>query len=263
MLIISGEFDLSIGSTFAMVPLTFLVVMENGVPMGLALPLAILIGPIFGFINGLITTKVLVPSFIVTLGTMKIYRGLTLTISGGVPRTFLEENFVTKALGGGNLFGVVDMPAIWLIIFAVIGYIILHKTTFGFKTYATGGNLEAAKISGIKTDRIKIINFCLVGTAAGFAGLVSLFFTSTTSGTMGAGYELDAIAVSVVGGAMLTGGVGSILGTFLGAFILSEIRNGLILNMVNTFLQEASLGFVIILAVIINTWVGRTGRRKQ
>lgn len=266
LLMISGEFDLSIGSTFAVAPILFIELLYREVPLGLALISSLLIGPLFGYINGLMVTKTKVHSFIITVGTMMVYRGVALVISGGWPKSLdmigVSDSLIIKALGGVRLFNIIPTPIIWFISSVIICWIILTKTTHGFKTFATGGNIEAARISGINTDMVKIINFMMVGALAAFAGIVSLTYLGTSSPTMGSGYELDAIAATVVGGTALGGGTGSVIGAFFGAFILAEIRNGLVLNMVNVYIQQAALGAVIIVAVIINTQVFRRIRGR-
>lgn len=265
LLMISGEFDLSIGATFAVSPILFVDLVSRGFSVGIALILSLLIGLLFGFINGLIVTRTRVHSFIITVGTMMIYRGVALVISGGWPKSLdmigASDNLIIKALGQGRLFGIIPTPILWLIISVIICWIILAKTTHGFKIFATGGNIEAAKISGINTNMIKIINFMIAGFLAAFAGIISLSYLGTSSPTMGSGYELEAIAATVVGGTALGGGVGSIIGAFFGTFILAEIRNGLVLNMVDVYYQQAALGVVIIIAVIINTQIFRRLRR--
>jgi len=265
LLMISGEFDLSIGSTFAVAPILFVDLISREFPISIALILSLLIGLLFGFINGLIVTRTKVHSFIITVGTMMIYRGVALVISGGWPKSLdmigASDNLVTKSLGQGKLFGIIPTPILWFIAAVIICWIVLTKTTHGFKIFATGGNIEAAKISGINTNIVKITNFMIVGFLASFAGIISLTYMGTSSATMGSGYELEAIAATVVGGTALTGGVGSIIGAFFGTFILAMIRNGLVLNMVDVYYQQAALGAVIIIAVIINTQIFQRLRR--
>ena len=159
LLIISQEFDLSVGSIFGAVPISFTVIMEYGLSIWTALPIALLIGPFFGLINGVLTTKMKIPSFITTLGTLMIYRGVALVVGGGYPRTLAVSNWLTFVLGGGTLFGFLQMPIIWLLLITAVGITLLQKTSYGFKVFATGGNVQAAKVSGINTDRIKITNF--------------------------------------------------------------------------------------------------------
>lgn len=265
LLMISGDFDLSIGSTFAVVPVLFADLLFRGFSMGTALTLSLLIGPLFGLINGFLVTRTKVHSFIITVGTAMIFRAVALIIAGGWPRSLdsigVSNHFIIKMFGQWRLFGTIPVPILWFIAIVVICWIILSKTTHGFKTYATGGNLEAAKISGINTDMVKIINFMIAGFLAGIAGLISLSYLGTSSATMGSGYELDAIAATVVGGTALTGGAGSIIGAFLGTLILSVINNGLVLNMVDVYYQQGVQGAVIIIAVIINTQIFRRLRK--
>ena len=265
LLMISGDFDLSIGSTFAVAPVLFVDLLFRGFPMSVALISSLLIGILFGLINGVLVTRTKVHSFIVTVGTSMIFRAVALVIAGGWPRSLdsigFSNNLVVKMFGQAKLFGIVPVPIFWFLATIVVCWIMLSQTTHGFKTYATGGNLEAAKISGINTDLVKIINFMIAGFLAGFAGIISLTYLGTSSATMGSGYELDAIAATVVGGTAITGGAGSIIGAFLGVFILSVIRNGLVLNMVDVYYQQGVLGAVIIVAVIINTQVFRRLRK--
>ncbi len=259
LLMISGEFDLSIGSTFAVAPILFVDLMSREFPISLALILSLLIGTLFGFINGLLVTRTRVHSFIITVGTLMIYRGVALVISGGWPKSLdvigVSGNFVIKALGQGRLFGIIPIPIFWFIAIVIICWIVLAKTTHGFKNFATGGNIEAAKISGINTNMVKIVNFMIVGFLAAFAGIISLAYLGTSSPTMGSGYELEAIAATVVGGTALGGGAGSIIGALIGTLIIATIRNGLVLNMVDVYYQQAALGAVIIIAVIINAQI--------
>jgi len=257
-LMISGEFDLSIGSTFANAPVIAVELMiKGGYPMGVAFLIGFLVGPVFGFINGMMVTKTKVPSFIATLGTMMIYRGTALVISGGWPKSPYVTNILTLVLGEGKLFNYIPVPALWFVGITIIMWAILEKTIFGFKIFATGGNLEAAKLSGIKTDNVKITNFVLTGLFSAFAGLVTLCYIGQVAPTMGAGYELEAIASTVIGGTALSGGIGSILGAFLGSFILAEIRNGLVMKMVDPYIHRGVIGAVIIAAAIINIQVVR------
>lgn len=253
LLMISGEFDLSIGSTFALVPILSAVLVENKImSMGPAFIVSLVTGALLGLINGLIVTKFRIVSFIVTLGTMKIYRGLVLVISDGRPKPLIIRSFTTDLMGDAMLFGFIPIPIIWLILILLIGWTLLHKTTHGYKVYAVGSNLEAAKLSGINTDRTKIINFLFSGLCAGLAGIVALCYLGTSAPTQGADYGLDAIAACVVGGINLFGGSGSILSVFLGSFILTVIRNGLVIQGVNAYIQDAAMGLIIIIAVIIN-----------
>ena len=254
-LIISGEFDLSIGSTFALSGISAIVMMESGMAPILAFLIALIFCCFIGLFNGLVVTKAKIPSFIATMATMMIVRSIVLVVSGSRPRVLGDRGLIAKVLGGAVLGDVFPVPIIWLLVVVFISWLLLSKTTFGYKVYATGGNIRAARLSGINTDRIKITNFILTSFAAGFAGIVSLCFLRMVSPTQGAGYELDAIASTVIGGTALAGGIGSIGGAFIGSFILAVIKNGLVLLGTNAYIQDAVLGAVILVAVVINLQV--------
>ncbi len=262
-LIISGEFDLSIGSTFALSGISAIVMMEAGIAPVLSFVLALICCCLIGLFNGLVVTKAKIPSFIATMATMMIVRSIVLVVSGSRPRVLGDRGLIAKIMGGGVLGDVLPIPIIWLLVVVVLSWLLLSKTTFGYKVYATGGNIRAARLSGINTDRIKITNFILTSFAAGFAGIVSLCFLRMVSPTQGAGYELDAIASTVIGGTALSGGIGSIGGAFIGSFILAVIKNGLVLMGTNAYIQDAVLGGVILVAVVINLQVAasRNGLR--
>jgi len=251
-LIISGEFDLSIGSTFALSAVMATVMMENGVPMILSFLLALVLSAVVGFLNGVIVTKLKIPSFIATLGTMMIIRSAVLMASERRPRVLGDRGLVACVFGSGELFGAIPVPIVWLVGVVVISWIFLAKTPFGYKVYATGGNIQAARLSGISTDRVKITNFVLTSFAAGLAGLISLCFLRMVAPVQGEGYELEAIAATVIGGTALGGGVGSIFGAFIGSFMLAIIKNGLVLMGTNPYLQKGVLGLVILVAVVVN-----------
>lgn len=251
-LIISGEFDLSIGSTFAFSAIVSVVMMEGGVPPTLAFLLGLIMSAAVGLVNGLLVTKAKVPSFIATLGMMMVVRSLVLIVGSGRPRVLGDRGLIAAVFGDGTLFGAIPVPIVWLLAIVGVSWLFLSKTTFGYKVYATGGNIHAARLSGINTDRVKIVNFVLTSFAAGLAGIVSLCFLRMVAPVQGSGYELEAIAASVIGGTALSGGIGSVFGAFLGSFILAVIRNGLVLMRTNPYLQNGVLGAVILAAVIVN-----------
>ena len=259
-LIISGEFDLSIGSTFALSAVTAAVLMESGFPILAAFLIGLVVSVVVGFLNGLIVTKLKIPSFIATLGTMMIVRSAVLMVSERRPRVLADRGLVACAFGGGELFGAIPVPIIWLLVIVAISWVILAKTPFGYKVYATGGNIRAARLSGINTDRVKITNYILTAFAAGLAGLISLCFLRMVAPVQGEGYELEAIAATVIGGTALAGGVGSILGAFLGSFMLAIIKIGLVLMGTNPYLQDGILGLVILIAVVVNLRLGAARR---
>lgn len=259
MLIIGREFDLSVGSIYAVVGMSVALLYNNGTNIWLAALLGLVIATAMGFINGVITVKGGIPSFIVTLGTMMVYRGVALLISGGQPRTVrLPDSFHT--LTGARLDNGIPVPALWFLAAVVIGYVVVHMTGFGFRLFATGGNEEAARLSGIPTHRVKITAFMMTGLAAGTAAVIAMSYLGSVTPTQGQGMELQVIAASVIGGTSLFGGVGSVAGAFMGALIMGIVRNGLVLLGTGAYVQDLIIGLVVIAAVLVGTLSGR-GRR--
>ena len=263
--LISGEIDLSVGSTYALSGLGtgMLIVMGWGLLPALAAGLAS--GAAIGLINGLLSTYGRLPSLIATLGMLSIVRGAALLMTGGQPVTVNERNGARpdvlerfEFMGQGYLFDVVPMQLVCFALVALVGWIVLAGTGFGFRAFAVGGSAKAARVSGINAEGVKIWAFVIMGTLAAFAGILSLaFLPSGQAGRTGLGLELDVIAAVVVGGASLSGGVGTILGTVLGVLIIGVLRNGLVLMGVSPFTQEVMIGLVIIIAVAIDKWSTR------
>lgn len=251
LLITSQEFDLSVGSMYALGPIIAgLMVLEWGLNIWVAAGLTIGLGIILGMINGLITLKFGIPSFITTLGTSMLFRGGILMLTDGWPVSGLPDAKFYEIFGG-RFFGI-PMQAFWFIIVVILGYIVLQRSKFGYKIFATGGNREAADLSGINTVKVKITCFILTSVTAVFAGLTSISYLGSVSPTQGEGMELQVIAASVIGGTALFGGSGSIVGAFLGASIMGVVRNGLSLMGTGAYVQQALIGFIIVVAVIIN-----------
>ncbi len=251
MLITSQEFDLSVGSMFALSGILFgVLTMTVGLNQWLAIIITFAFAILVGLVNGLITLKIGIPSFITTLGTMMLLRGAALVTSGGYPISgFRELSFIN--IVGGRFLGLPAM-SIWFLLIAFAGYIIMNKTKLGYKMYATGGNTKAAELSGINTTKIKLIGFVLTSVAATIASFTSIGFLGMVSPTQGQGFELEVIAASVVGGTALFGGSSSMIGAFLGALIMGSIKNGLSIMGTSAYLQQAFIGLVVIVAVIIN-----------
>ncbi len=252
ILIIAGEFDLSVGAIYAVTGVVTGFLATN---LGLNIWLAALAGMVaalaLGFLNGLLIATTRINSFIATLSTMMVFRGIAMVISQGQPISF-QLSFFMDLFGRAELGGMLPVPVLWLAGWGVIMYAVLHLTTFGVKVYATGDNREAADLAGIRTMRIKRAAFLITSLASGIAALISLSFLKTVTPTQGTGIELEAIAASVIGGTAMSGGVGSIVGTFLGTFIIAEVRTGLVLLGTDAYVQDAFVGLVIALAVIIN-----------
>ncbi len=243
--IVAGGIDLSVGSVAAlsaMVSGWFFA--SAGLPGGVALVAGLVTGLVVGVVNGLASAYGKLPSFIATLAMLSIARGLTLVISDGRPiKTAPEVSFL-----GSNL-GPIPMPIIVLVIAAVVASFILNRTVIGRSMYAVGGNAEAARLSGLPVKRIVVIVFGLAGLFAALAGLLLAGRLDSAQPQAATGYELDAIAAVVIGGASLAGGLGRISGTFVGALVLVVIRNGLNLLNVTSFWQQVVIGVVIALAV--------------
>jgi len=252
VLIISGEFDLSVGAIYAVTGVVAgLLASTLGLNIWLSALAGIVAALLLGFLNGLLIATTRINSFIGTLSTMMVFRGIAMVLSQGQPISF-KLGFFMDLFGRAELGGLLPVPVLWFAGWGILMYFVLHRTTFGVKVYATGDNREAANLAGIKTMRVKRIAFMITSLAAGLAALISLAFLRTVTPTQGTGIELEAIAASVIGGTAMAGGVGSILGTFLGTFIMAEVRTGLVLLGTDAYVQDAFVGLVIALAVIVN-----------
>lgn len=259
-LVISGEFDLSVGSTFCFVSGLSALMMLVGAPIWGVVILSLLMSAGIGLINGLISTYGRIPSFITGLGMMNLLRGAFLLISGGMPVTvsgFLRPGRASDAFffsGKGMLFGLVPMMFVFFLVILMFGMFLLNKTRLGFHVYAVGGNPKAARIAGISVEWTKTFAFILTGLTAGIASLLQLAFIGTVTGQTGQGYELDVLSAVFIGGTKTSGGAGSLIGTFLGAAIVGALRNGLVLIGVSPFWQMVAIGVVVLVAVGIDRW---------
>jgi ribose transport system permease protein len=249
LIIVAGGIDLSVGAILAMAGLLGTMTMEKGYPIWLGILVGILAGGFWGFVNGLLTTKLRINPFIVTLGTLGIIRGLTLMISNGLPVHQIPPAF--SYLGEGNLFGVPFV--LWiLLICAVLVHVILEHTRLGRYAFAIGSNEPAAFYTGIPVGFHTVAVFAIGGMLTGLAGMIEASRLMTGQPTAGQGYELQAIAAVVIGGGSLRGGEGSVLGTLIGAFIMGLLANGSDLLGISPYLQQAIIGAVIILAVTVD-----------
>jgi len=266
LLMIVGEFDLSVGPMMAMGAFLYgLNTVEGGNPLW-ALFLALLVPALMGALNGLIVVRTGVPSFITTLSTMFMYRGMLWIYSGGQMFQTIEKvpvydvfngrlNFIADAMKGANF----RTAALWLVGLVLLFQYLLARTRFGNHVLSTGGNVGAAASQGVNVKRVKVICFVLAGVLAGFSGVLLFSQFKTVRIATGAGEELKAIAAAVVGGTLLTGGSGSITGALLGALIISMLRTGVVLtNLIPADNFEAIVGVTIVGAAIFNNWI-----RKQ
>ena len=250
LVIITGEFDLSIGSVMALAGVVAAIAMRQfGQVWIIGAVAALATGALVGMVNGVLTTWLAMPSFLITLGSLSIARGLALLATGTRPVNILDETYIA-VFGEGQLFGV-SVPIVWTIIVAIAGILLLHFSTFGRKIYATGGNTTAARYSGIDTQRVKIITLVLVGMLAGLAALVLTARSHAARPDAGTGIELDVIAAVILGGTALGGGRGTIVGALVGSLIIGVLNNGLNLVGVDPSLQLAVKGLIIWFAIAL------------
>jgi len=260
LLMISGEFDLSVGSVLAISSIICAFLLRIGVIDFLAFFAALIFAAILGWLNGVIVVLTGIPSFIATLGTMMFWRGILLAITGGLPTIpFFGESKILSLL---NSPMVKDFrtSAVWMMVIVFVAHLVLRQTAYGNWVYATGGNKEAARSMGVPIARVKIINFTLSGLLAGLAGLMQLARFRTVDALRGQGMELEAIAAAVTGGVLLSGGYGSIFGALLGVLIVGIVRTGLVLAKAPPYWYQAFVGLILIVAVVINIQIKKKGQ---
>jgi rhamnose transport system permease protein len=257
--IITGGIDLSVGSILGMTAILLGVFWKNfGLPLELAIFLALVVGTIAGAVNGLIITRFKVPPLIATLGTLALYRGIAEGVSEARSVRGYPEWFYV--LGQGQVLGVPTQ--LWfLAVVAVIATIVLGMTTWGRATYATGFNETAARFSGLRVDWVKIAIYSASGFAAALAAVIFVSRVSTTRSDMGTGVELDAITAVVLGGTSIFGGRGTIIGTILGLILIQALKNGLSLSGVKSDGTIVLIGAVLILTILISNFFYRDGNR--
>lgn len=270
--IITGGIDLSVGSVLALAGVVAAIaVKEWGMPVPIGMLIGILTGSLCGWINGLLVTRMKLPPFIATLGMMLIARGVALQITGARAVSGLGESF--GVLGNGSLFRVVTIgddgfptvvfpgipyPVILMVVIAVAVSLMLNRSVLGRHIYAVGSNADAARLSGVNVTRVVSFTYVLSGTLAGLTGCVLMSRLVTAQPNEGVMYELDAIASAVIGGTSLIGGVGTISGTAIGAFVIGILRNGLNMNGVSAFTQQIIIGLVILGTV----WIDQLRNRR-
>jgi ribose/xylose/arabinose/galactoside ABC-type transport system permease subunit len=258
--IITGEIDLSIGSMVGLCGIVFGLLLEANFNIWVAALLTMAVGTAMGMLNGYLCILLRVPSIIITLGMLNAYRGAAYFLSDGYPIEKFDKTSVFFNIGQDMFGGIIPYNAVVLVIFAVISSIVLSRTVFGHRLYAMGSNLRAARLAGIDTNRLKVTVLAFNGLAAAIAALLTVSQTSTADPNVGIGYELDAIAASIIGGASLAGGAGSVLGAVLGMLVLGMIRNGLVIIGVSIYLLVVVSGLAVIAAVAINLLIERQRR---
>ena len=258
--IIVRGIDLSVGSLIALCGLVGAVIAKGGLverfsvgvgtelanPWYWALAGSVLIGLLAGTVNGVCITKLKVPAFVVTLGGLSAYRGTALLVSDGGPISGFNEAY--RWIGQGKI-GMVPIPVIIFLVFIVLCHIVLKYTVYGRYIYSVGGNPEAARLSGINIDLIIISTYIITGFFVGLAAFILSARLNSSEAVAGMGYELNVIAVVVVGGTSLFGGRGNILGTIIGAMLFGVLQNGLVLLNVSSYIQQIIIGIILILAV--------------
>ncbi len=269
--ILTAGIDLSVGSLLALCGMIAAVVAKGGAANTLslsgaggqgygwqaALLAAIAVGALAGAIQGLVITRLRVPPFVVTLGGLTIFRGLTLTISSGGP----ISGFTPEMRWFGNgMIGAVPVPVIIFALAAVICHVVLRYTRYGRAVYAVGGNADAARLSGLRVDRVLVSVYVIVGFFCGLAAFVLSARLNSSEAVAGAGYELTVISAVVIGGTSLFGGVGGVGGTVIGAALIGILVNGLVLNNVSSYTQQITIGLILIVAVAFDRWLKSRAR---
>jgi simple sugar transport system permease protein len=261
LLLTAGQLDLSVGSMFGFIPVLMFTFYNKGV-MGIEVSFFVVLGVcvFIGLINGLLVTKIKIHPFLVTIGMMQVIRGTGLYISQGFPQSSWQtESILRYLLAGTFTLGEFKIHAsiIWFIVIIGIMYYIFKHTRFGNWIAATGGNEKAAQARGINTDRVKIILFIITSVLAGLAGIIDAFRISSAYPIAGTGYELEIIAMTVIGGTLLFGGRGTIFGTVLGVILLRSIRTGIIVIGVPGMAYQIFVGAIIIIMVAVHATIER------
>lgn len=248
--ILTSGIDLSVGPVMALSGSVTAGLMLMGIPVPLAILAGFLLGSVFGFANGICVAWLRMPPIIVTLASMGIARGLALLYTGGYPLSGLPDIFAY--FGRSTLLGV-PLPVLIMIVVYVLAWLILNRLPFGRYVYAIGGNEEAARLSGIRVPRVKMLVYLISGFTASVAGLVLTSRLMSGQPNAGNGFELDAIAAVVLGGTIISGGKGTLTGTFIGAMVLGVLNNGLNLMGVSPYIQNVLKGAIILAAIYLSS----------
>src|SRR5271163_112939 len=275
MLMITGEIDLSVGSTFSLAPYVMVLMSIGwGVPLAVSAVAGVLLGVLIGLVNGIITVRFRVPSLITTVGTFFLLQGVVVSIYNSQPIVApVQEPF--NEIFGENLYSPTDSlwswhgltaftPFLWTLLVVAAMALVLNRTTFGLHTIATGSNIVGAREIGVRTDRIKVYNFMIAGAFAAAAGVVNTVqFASADPLAGGPFLTLQAIAAAVIGGTSLLGGSGTAIGSLLGAFVVATLNNGLVMIGAQATVSDIYLGTAIVLAMILNVQVDRMRARRR
>jgi ribose transport system permease protein len=258
-LMVSGGFDMSVGSVLAFTGAAVATLMHSGVPYILAIIIGLGIGALIGLFNGIVVAKIGINPFVTTLASLSLFRGLTLIVTQGQNISQLSNSFT--AIGQKDILGI-QMPIWYALILVIVGDIVLRKSRFFRQNYYIGGNEKAARLSGISVDKMKILNYVLTGLLAGAAGIVMTARLATASVTAGTGMELQVITAVIIGGASLQGGEGTVIGSFLGCLLMGLITNALNLLGVDVYWQTFVTGATLLAAVLIDR-LGKMRKEKR
>ena len=258
MVIIAGEIDLSFGSIMAIGMLVFVNVFEKTGNLALAFVLCLVMGFLVGLLNGIIVVKLGIPSLVATIGTQFFWRGVVLVVTGGHPASLVpvKGTILYQALVG-RLARYVPAQMIWTIIVAVLAWVFLNRHKFGAHVYLVGDNEDSARLMGVNVDRTRMMVFAIVGLAAAFAGLLASLEVNYYWVTLGEGYLLRTLASVFLGGTSVFGGTGTILGTFIGCFIIGTIEAGMVAIGLTGFWTQLIYGLIIVISVSMHSILGR------
>jgi ribose transport system permease protein len=255
--IITGEIDLSVGSMVAVCAIVFGLLLRDGVPIGVAILLTLLAGCAMGALNGGLSIVLRVPTIIITLGMLSAYRGLAAELADGYPISEFPKTSLFWSIGDDRLFGHVPFDALVLLAFALVSGYFLRYTRIGLHVYAMGSDRRAAERAGLHVNRIRMGVLIFSGFASAIAALLVVAQAQTADPNAGLGYELDAIAAVIIGGAKLAGGSGTVLASVLGILLIGMIQNGLVIIGVSIYLLIVVSGLVVIAAVAIDRFFTR------
>ena len=259
MAILMGEIDISVGSTVGLTGIIGAYMLTNmGMPVWLTIICCLMVGAFIGCINGYAISYLKVPAFVATLATQSLGRGFTEIISNGVTIRVRDQAYTS--LGNTNIAGI-SVIVIYAAIVLIGTWILLNKTRFGYYIYALGGNKTAAQYSGVNVRKYNMLPYVIIGLLCGVCGIIWSARLGSAAATLGSGFEMDAIAAVVIGGTSMSGGVGTVGGTFIGILIIGVITNGLNLMGINSFWQNVLKGVIIMVAVVID--VMKKSRARQ
>ena len=262
--VITGEIDLSFPSIMALGAATFCIATaHNGMPWYVGLAIGFGTGALCGLINGLLVAKLAIPSLVITIGTSFLYRGLELVLMNGTGVPLTAEQFPEMhAIFRESVFGF-PVQTLWMIIIAIVLWVLLNRTRFGAHVFLVGDNPTSARLMGINVVWVKTGAFMLVGVLAVFAGILTSIYGYYFWPTTGEGFLLNTIASVFLGGTSVFGGTGSVVGTFVAAYIIGAINAGIVSAGINAFYTQLAFGFVIVISVVLQTIIERRIRRQS